>query len=88
MNSHKETTMSGQALKSVCPKCAGQMEEGFVVDRGHGNRFNVSCWVAGAPESGFWGLKIRDKARRPVRTLRCVNCGFLESYAVEALKRF
>jgi hypothetical protein len=66
-----------------CPKCDGQMEEGFLIDANQ-NMATVTHWADGAPS--FYFLKIlRMKGRRklPVRSLRCRKCGLLESYAVE-----
>jgi hypothetical protein len=31
-----------------CPKCEGEMEEGFLLDRSH-NAFRVAQWAEGAP---------------------------------------
>ncbi len=67
-----------------CPKCAGEMEEGFVADYIDDDRLRPSNWVEGAPVKSFWhGTKIKDKKHYQVKTLRCVRCGFLESYAIE-----
>jgi predicted nucleic-acid-binding Zn-ribbon protein len=67
----------------VCPKCGGQMEEGFIIDYTHGAP-TVSSWVQGPPQKGWLGgAKSWGKERREVRTFRCVGCGFLESYATE-----
>lgn len=64
-----------------CPKCSGEMEEGFVLDKSQ-NMNLQSTWVEGPPSSSFWtGLKMRGRERLPVTTMRCVKCGFLESYA-------
>jgi predicted Zn-ribbon and HTH transcriptional regulator len=72
------------AEPSTCPKCAGTMERGFVVDQGHGI-VAVGDWVAGEPVRSLWtGLKLRGKTRLRVATWRCRRCGFLESYAPEA----
>ena len=66
---------------TICPKCTGEMEEGFILDVTHGHRL-ASHWVAGAPEKSFWlGIKVRGKRLLVVRTLRCKSCGYLESYA-------
>ena len=60
------------------------MDEGYVVDRTEGG-YLVSSWVEGQPEKSFWvGLRIKGRARLPVRTFRCRRCGFLESYAPSA----
>ena len=64
-----------------CPKCEGEMEEGFLLD-GSQHAVRVAHWAEGAPS--YWFLKLlKMKGRRklPVRTLRCRRCGFLESFA-------
>ena len=67
-----------------CPKCAGAMERGFVVDQGYGV-VTVGEWVPGEPVKSFWtGLKLPGKTRLKVATWRCRRCGFLESYAPDA----
>ncbi len=67
-----------------CPKCAGEMEEGFIAEQYGGHRIQPSEWIAGEPVKSFWhGTKINDKKHYQVKTLRCVRCGFLESYATE-----
>lgn len=64
-----------------CPKCSKAMEEGFIVDHSHGIDTQAE-WVEGPPQTSFWtGLKLRGKVRRPVVTLCCTACGYLESYA-------
>lgn len=70
-----------------CPKCAGAMGEGFVVDGIHGGHA-VSSWVAGAPERSAWmGLKLGKRVRSEISAWRCERCGFLEHYAVAAPDR-
>ena len=65
----------------TCPRCAGTMEPGYVIDEGYGTR-TVANWVAGEPEKSIWtGLKLRGKQKHPVITYRCRRCGCLESYA-------
>lgn len=64
-----------------CPKCSKAMEEGFIVDHTYGGD-TQSEWVEGPPQRSVWtGLKIRGKVRRPVVTMCCPGCGYLESYA-------
>lgn len=66
-----------------CPKCAGNMEIGFIADYKHGG-IGTSDWVAGEAEKSIWtGIKVRKKKQYLVNTFRCINCGFLESYATE-----
>jgi len=66
-----------------CPKCASEMEDGFIADHGYGT-VQPSDWVEGEPVKSIWyGTKIIDKKQFRVRTYRCGRCGFLESYATE-----
>jgi hypothetical protein len=73
----------------VCPKCQGEMVQGFVADYAHGNAILVSSWVEGPPVKSFLGgIKLRSfwsgaKVREqiPIGTFRCAACGYLESYA-------
>jgi hypothetical protein len=61
------------------------MHIGFIADHGHGNVTRVSTWVEGYPEPAFFaGLKLSGRANFPCVTLRCADCGYLESYAVNA----
>ncbi|HYO78683.1 MAG TPA: PF20097 family protein [Thermoanaerobaculia bacterium] len=69
-----------------CPECSGPMEEGFLLDHGHGTSY-AGSWVEGAPETSFWtGVKTSGKTRYKVRSFRCENCGLLRSYALEVAK--
>jgi hypothetical protein len=36
-----------------CPKCQGEMEQGFVLDTTYGGRL-VSHWSSGQPKESFW----------------------------------
>jgi predicted nucleic-acid-binding Zn-ribbon protein len=64
-----------------CPKCQHELEEGFIADAASGGVF-TSKWVEGAPEKSLWsGIKTKGKRKVVIVTLRCVNCGYLESYA-------
>ena len=71
----------------TCPKCQGQMQEGFILEFGNGQVRTASRWIADAPdESSFWwgaggGVKIKGKEQHPVQSYRCTSCGYLESYA-------
>jgi hypothetical protein len=58
------------------------MESGWVADRSHAGLMQQS-WSAGAPQPSFWtGLKLEKDRVVPITTLRCPNCGYLESYAI------
>jgi uncharacterized protein YlaI len=66
----------------VCPKCKARMEEGAMLDYGHGNYLRVLSWVAGRPQKSSWfGLKIKGMRQIPLRTFRCTACSYVESYA-------
>ncbi len=66
-----------------CPKCNAEMEEGFISDQINSAKL-ASIWIAGEPVKSFWsGTKTNGKKHFQVKTLRCVRCGFLESYATE-----
>jgi DNA-directed RNA polymerase subunit RPC12/RpoP len=69
-----------------CIRCEGSMEDGYVLDRGHYNARMVNTWVEGEPVKSFWsGLNVDDRQQYEVRTFRCTECGYLESYANEEL---
>jgi hypothetical protein len=69
------------AQTKECPKCAGGMVDGFVVDHTHGGAA-VSSWIEGAPNKSIWvGLKLTGLTPIEITTWRCRRCGFIESYA-------
>lgn len=62
----------------TCPKCNVAMEEGFLA----GPR--LVEWIEGVlvqEKSALFEIKPRDRKHLRIRTLRCLKCGFLESYA-------
>ena len=68
-----------------CPKCSAETEEGFILDHTYGANM-TSNWVEGEPVKSFWyGTKVSNKKQYQLKTLRCVRCGFLESYATEEI---
>jgi hypothetical protein len=65
-----------------CIRCHAEMAVGFVPDGTHAG-FAQQNWVPGEPKPSFWmGLKMEKDEVVPVVTLRCPNCGYLESYAI------
>jgi predicted nucleic-acid-binding Zn-ribbon protein len=69
-----------------CPKCKAEMEEGFVLDRGHYNTPNSATWVGGSLISPttmekLFGDPLRGKRQRSITSYRCTSCGYLEAYA-------
>ena len=76
--------MSNEMMK--CPKCSGEMAQGFIADAVQHAAQRVSSWVEGAPEKSFWsGTKV-PSGMIPIGTFRCSTCGFLESYARDEFK--
>lgn len=69
----------------ICPKCQGEMDEGFRIDRfvAHGG-VAPEEWMQGAPQASFWcRTKVDADHLHRIKTFRCRACGFLESYAQE-----
>jgi hypothetical protein len=75
-----------------CPKCGGDMEQGYLLEFGQGCFFQAS-WVRG-PAKRAKGLSrpLADPGRSlavavgglhplAIDTYRCPGCGYLESYA-------
>jgi hypothetical protein len=70
----------------TCSKCHGSLEEGFIFDHEAQALGNASEWYEGAPPErsfrSFWfGPKLEGRSHRVIRTYRCTECGYLESYA-------
>jgi hypothetical protein len=57
-----------------CPKCNGEMVQGFIFDREDGGLRRVINWVEGAPEKAFWTVtRVQKEKCVPVGTfvVRC-----------------
>lgn len=72
-----------------CLRCEGKMESGFVGDNAYGRNerrlVKLPVWFSGRPEWSFWGgLKLRGRKQIYVQTMRCMSCGYLESYAMDS----
>ena len=64
-----------------CPKCNGEMVQGFVPDYSHGATI-VSAWQEGQPKKSFWRRTQATFSKGiPIGAFRCHKCGFLELYA-------
>ena len=66
-----------------CPKCSGNMVQGFLADYYSHAALFVGSWIEGEPKKSFW---TRTQAPLgggglPIGAFRCQNCGFLEFYA-------
>ncbi len=71
--------MSSEQKK--CPKCAGNMVQGFVPDYSH-QHARVLGWHDGQPKKSFWtGTKAPIDEGFPIGAFRCEKCGYLEFYA-------
>jgi hypothetical protein len=60
------------------------MEQGFVIETQRPGQDTFEQWVEGRPKRDKWfgGLDTSEKRILPIRTYRCVRCGYLESYAL------
>lgn len=66
-----------------CSKCNSDMEEGFLLEKGHHNTLSSQTWIAGkSDESSFFGMSLKGKVAYEVKTFRCISCGYLDSYAL------
>lgn len=64
-----------------CPKCKGEMVQGFVPDFTHQHAL-VQAWHEGKPKKSFWRrTKAHPTEGLPVGAFRCERCGYLEFYA-------
>lgn len=64
-----------------CLRCRTPMVLGIIADRTYGGNVQ-EAWVPGIPDASYWtGLKIDRAKSLPVSTMRCPQCGALESYA-------
>ncbi len=67
--------------QQICPKCQGEMEQGFVLVDTYETRI-VTHWSSGQPKKSFWtGIKLSEDKQIPIGTFRCKDCGYLESFA-------
>ena len=67
--------------KLLCPKCNGEMAQGFVPDYSHGATL-VGSWHAGHPKKSFWSrTKAPFREGIPIAAFRCQKCGFTEFYS-------
>ena len=58
------------------------MVGGYVVDKAHCSGPTLSHWYQGWPEKSRWlGQWFSRKNPFVIRTYRCSECGYLESYA-------
>ena len=77
------TTRLGDLNALMCPKCAHEMEEGFPLEIDGGGLHWRMKWVAGRPKKSRlrMGISLNDRRELRIWTYRCIECGYLESYA-------
>lgn len=69
-------------LHPVCPQCKTQMEEGCTIDKNSLEKLLRNDWNETRSERSFWlGLKISSREHQNVKTFRCEDCDYCESYA-------
>jgi hypothetical protein len=74
--------MAKQRDPESCPACGGPLAQGFLLDHANANRREVTQWVAGAPELGwFFGAAVKGRTVLPVVANRCGDCGRLDLVA-------
>jgi hypothetical protein len=67
--------------KLQCPKCKGEMVQGFVADYSMAAAL-VASWHAGHPKKKLVGHTKAPRAEGvSIGAFRCQECGFLEFYA-------
>lgn len=65
-----------------CPKCEGEMQQGFIPDLAHYRNPELPVWYPGTFKRSFWGgIAGKTRQRLYVQTWRCADCGYLEAYA-------
>jgi hypothetical protein len=70
-------------MSERCIRCDGELEKGFLLDRGDHDFKNQADWASGEPNTSFFRFSVLQSGSRklPVVTYRCTNCGRLESFA-------
>jgi len=69
-----------------CPKCAGDMIRGVILDYTYG-AIVVPHWHEGPPKKSFWfGASKPNSEGIPVAAFRCSSCGFVEFYSHQQFK--
>ena len=69
-------------VHNQCPKCNGEMKQGFILDHKDYASCVVAKWQPGEPQKSFWrGVQSKDGPHYEITAYRCTGCGYLESYA-------
>jgi hypothetical protein len=77
---NKAIDASFKAMQLKCPKCSGDMEYGMIDDyfETGANGFDQAVWSNQAMGLAPWAKR---PSQKKIYCFRCVNCGYLESYA-------
>ncbi|QDT74769.1 PF20097 family protein [Lacipirellula limnantheis] len=75
-----------EAAAIVCPKCNGQMNQGFVADKTRA-AVEVMTWRPGPPETSFFSGTKLPAGSLPIAAFCCEHCGYLEFYASKLFGR-
>lgn len=65
-----------------CKLCNGEMQDGFVADKGDMEDARYSEWYPHPAVKGWLGGIKRPHTALKVRTFRCMSCGYLMSFAL------
>jgi len=75
--------MNSKTITISCPKCNGDMAQGFIPDFSYGT-CHVGSWHEGQPKKSVWtGTKAPVSGGIPIGAFRCKGCGYLEFYSNE-----
>lgn len=72
--------MADQRMK--CIHCEVGMDQGYLVDHGHGDSAKVAKWVGDPPDVRWYGLRTSGHDQIPLAAYRCPRCGYVEFRAV------
>ncbi len=65
-----------------CPKCQGEMKQGFVPEYGDFSQVTPTDWIEGPPQKTLLrGTKVTEKTTIEIEAYRCSHCEFIELYA-------
>jgi hypothetical protein len=69
-----------------CIRCEGELELGFMIDKGGEPAISQAQWVSGTPNTSLWRISAVQSGSQilSVVTYRCKSCGRLESFAPAA----
>ncbi len=69
-------------LSLNCLRCKANMEQGFLLDRGHSGKYSGE-WVPGAAQQSDWNPETvkEPQETKKIVAYRCTACGYLEFYA-------